>query len=78
MERNRIEVIWKWAKRILPVTLGAIAGYSYYYYVGCSGSCPISGNPYVSTLYGAFAGFLFVDWKSIFGKNSKQEAKENK
>jgi len=46
--------------------------------VGCSGSCPISGNPYVSTAYGAFAGFLFVDWKSLFNKNSKKEIKDEK
>ncbi len=77
MELSRYKIIWKWAKRILPVIGGAIAGYSYYYYIGCNGSCPISGNPYVSTVYGAFAGFLFVDWKSIFNKNKKVETKEN-
>lgn len=75
MELFRFEIIWKWTKRILPVVGGAIAGYSYYYYVGCNGSCPISGNPYVSTVYGAFAGFLFVDWKSIF---NKKKLKDNK
>ena len=77
MELSRYKIIWKWAKRILPVIGGAIAGYSYYYYIGCNGSCPISGNPYVSTVYGAFAGFLFVDWKSIFNKNKKVATKEN-
>jgi hypothetical protein len=77
VELSRYKIIWKWAKRILPVIGGAIAGYSYYYYIGCNGSCPISGNPYVSTVYGAFAGFLFVDWKSIFNKNKKVETKEN-
>lgn len=75
MELFRFEIIWKWTKQILPVVGGAIAGYSYYYYVGCNGSCPISGNPYVSTVYGAFAGFLFVDWKSIF---NKKKLKDNK
>jgi len=76
LERIKFEIIFKWAKRILPVVGGAVAGYAYYYYVGCNGSCPISGNPYVSTVYGAFAGFLFVDWKSIFNKNKKVETKE--
>jgi hypothetical protein len=70
-------MIWKWTKRIFPVIAGAVAGYSYYYYVGCNGSCPISGNPYISTAYGAFAGFLFVDWKSIFNRNKNEGTKEN-
>lgn len=48
-------------KRILPVFVGAVLGYAYYYFIGCrTGSCPISGNPYISTVYGAFAGFVFA------------------
>lgn len=78
MERSRIEIIWKWAKIVFPVVIGGVGGYMYYSYVGCNGSCPISGNPYVSTAYGAFWGFLFVDWKPIFRKLFKKEVKENK
>ncbi len=78
MERIRLEIIWKWAKSILPVIGGAIAGYSYYYYIGCDRGCPITGNPVISTAYGAFAGFLFIDWKAIFNKNKKEETKESK
>lgn len=38
---------------------GAIAGYAWYYFVGCaSGTCPISSNPYISTVYGAVVGVL--------------------
>mgnify|MGYP003423813024 FL=1 len=77
MERIRFEIIFKWAKRIVPVLGGAIAGYAYYYYVGCNRGCAITGNQFISTAYGAFAGFLFVDWKSIFNKNKKVETKEN-
>jgi hypothetical protein len=58
-------MIFKWAKRILPVVIGAAGGYLYYHFIGCNRGCPISGNPYISTLYGTFAGSLFVDWKSI-------------
>jgi len=75
LESSGLEIIWKWSKRILPVLIGATSGYLYYYYVGCNGSCPISGNPYVSTVYGAFAGFIFIDWKSIFKKKEKVEEK---
>jgi hypothetical protein len=46
-------------KKILPVFVGAVIGYAYYYFIGCkSGSCPISGNPWIATIYGAGAGFL--------------------
>lgn len=38
---------------------GAILGFGYYKLVGCrSGSCPITSNPYISTLFGAVMGFL--------------------
>ena len=78
MERRRIEIIWKWTKIALPAIIGAVGGYLYYSYIGCNGSCPISGNPYVSTAYGAFAGSLFVDWKPIFKKIFKKDIKDNK
>lgn len=34
--------------------VGALAGYLLHRVVGCpSGGCPITGNPWVATLYGA-------------------------
>lgn len=52
--------------------LGAVAGYAYWYYVGCmSGSCSITSSPVNSSLYGAAMGGLFI---SIFDK----KAPENK
>lgn len=47
-------------KKILPVLGGGVLGYSYYYFIGCNGSCPISGSPYISTLYGTGLGLLWV------------------
>jgi len=50
-----------WRMRILFSLLGALGGYAYYYYVGCaSGTCPISSNPYISTLYGAGMGLILT------------------
>ena len=48
-------------KRVFPIAAGAILGYAYYYFIGCrTGSCPISSNPYISTIYGAFAGLILA------------------
>ena len=48
-------------KRILFSLLGALSGYAYYYFVGCrSGACPISSNPWISTVYGASIGLFLT------------------
>ena len=50
-----------WAGRALPIVLGAGAGYGYYKFVGCrSGVCPITSNPWISTIYGAVLGSMWV------------------
>ena len=44
---------------VFGVIIGSIAGYLYYYFVGCSsGTCAITSNPINSTLYGAMMGGL--------------------
>jgi uncharacterized membrane protein len=41
------------------VLLGGAAGYAFYRFVGCkTGVCPITANPWISTLYGALIGVL--------------------
>lgn len=43
-------------------TLGAFAGYLYYYFVGCySGTCAITSNPVNSTIYGFILGGLMIE-----------------
>jgi len=64
----------RWLRAGLFLTLGTIAGYSYYYFIGCtSGSCPITSNPYISTGYGMMIG-LFL---SLDSGRKKQKDGEN-
>lgn len=56
----------KWT---IAIGLGAAAGYSYYYFVGCnSGSCAITSSPVNSTIYGAVMGGLLLN---MFKKEPK-------
>jgi len=50
---------------IFGASMGAMAGFAYYYWIGCtSGSCPITSKPVNSMLYGALmGGFLFNMFK---------------
>ncbi len=46
----------------LAVAAGAAAGAAYSYFIGCrTGTCPITSNVWISSLYGAFVGGL-VGW----------------
>lgn len=55
---------------LIGVVVGAIAGYLYYYMIGCSsGSCSITSKPLNSTLYGSFMGGLLF---SMFNKPKKK------
>ncbi len=59
-------------KVILFGLAGAVAGYAYYYFIGCyNGQCMISSNPYISTGYGIAVG-LVLGWKP------KKKATEDK
>ncbi|MFN4286582.1 MAG: hypothetical protein ACK4E8_11550 [Lacibacter sp.] len=66
---------WKW---YLPgLILGAAAGYTYYHFWGCNGTCLITSSPVNSMLYGAVMGTLFNSLfkpsRPLTGKNNKGE-----
>jgi hypothetical protein len=54
----------------IGIVIGALAGYAYYFYVGCaSGTCAITSKPLNATLYGAVMGGLVFN---MFVKDTKK------
>ena len=52
----------KWIFWGIGIIVGTVAGYLYWYYVGCySGSCMITSSPVNSSLYGGLMGMLLVN-----------------
>lgn len=50
----------KYFKKIFPPLLGALLGYLYYYFIGCTGnSCPITSNPWSTIFFGALIGLIW-------------------
>ncbi|MBX3043409.1 MAG: hypothetical protein KIT33_05400 [Candidatus Kapabacteria bacterium] len=61
-----------YVKMSLGVLAGALLGYAYYYFVGCNtGTCPITSNWHISTLYGAAMGFI-----AVFPSKKKSESEK--
>ena len=58
--------ILKYKLEIIGVIIGALAGWCYWYFVGCtSGTCAITSKPVNSTVYGALiGGLLFSSLKN--------------
>jgi tetrahydromethanopterin S-methyltransferase subunit G len=60
----------KYKRDLIGITLGAVAGFLYWKFVGCSsGTCMITSKPINSTLYGAVMGFLVAGIFKIENKN---------
>ncbi|HRX58081.1 MAG TPA: DUF6132 family protein [Eubacteriales bacterium] len=64
-------------KRYLPMLIlaiiGAVGGYLYYRFVGCaSGTCAITSNPVISTIYGGVIGLL-IGYIITPGKKKKED-----
>ena len=54
----------------IGIVIGGLAGYAYYYFIGCSsGTCAITSKPVNSTVYGMVMGGLVLD---LFNKKEKK------
>ena len=67
--------ISSWIKKhrltLIGIPLGAIGGFLYWNFIGCSsGTCPITSSPLNSTLYGMLMGGLLGS--SIKSKKVKE------
>jgi len=66
--KTKVDHFYQWFKAkkritypVLAVAIGIVAGYLYYYYIGCnSGSCPITSSPWSSMGIGVLMGWLLV------------------
>jgi hypothetical protein len=46
---------------IIGALIGGLAGFGYYKLVGCStGTCPLTSNPWSSTIYGMVMGCMIA------------------
>lgn len=54
-------IMGKYGMVAFGVVVGAIAGFAYWHFIGCtSGTCAITSKPVNSTLYGAIMGGLLL------------------
>lgn len=61
----------KYKLQLIGTLVGLLGGFLYYRFIGCnSGGCPITSNPWISTLYGGLMGYLVFD---LFKKKPKKE-----
>jgi hypothetical protein len=59
LEGNRPSSRRNAMRYILGALIGGVAGFAYYKLVGCStGTCPLTSNPWISTVYGMAMGSL--------------------
>ena len=46
---------------IAGIVIGGVLGFGYYKVVGCAtGTCPLTSNPWISTLFGMLVGGLIA------------------
>lgn len=74
-----MQFILKYKLLLLGVVLGSLAGYAYYYFVGCkTGTCAITSSPFNSTVYGAVMGALLLSSFKKEDSNNTQSENEKR
>ena len=69
-----MKIILQHKLTLLGIGIGALGGYLYYHFIGCtSGSCPITSQPVNSTLYGALMGALLFNGFKKENQNSNNK-----
>ena len=69
-----LNLVLKYKKYLIGIVLGALAGFLYWRFIGCSsGTCPITSKWYNTAAYGALIGILMVNSKK---KETKEEEKD--
>lgn len=67
-----MKILLKYKLALAGIIAGAVGGYLYYRFVGCAnGTCAITSDPLISTLYGSVMGGLFFD---VFRKKNNSES----
>ncbi len=62
---------------LIGILIGCLLGFGYYKLVGCpTGGCPITSNPWTSTLYGALMGLLIATSGGSFGAGTDTKKEE--
>ena len=73
------EFLLKYKWKIAGLIIGAIAGFSYWYFIGCaSGTCPIQSHWQQSTFYGGLIGYILPKGpKKNSAKKESDKPEEN-
>lgn len=74
-----MSLLSKYKLTLIGIVVGAIGGYAYYHFEGCTTGCPITSHPLNSMLYGALTGILlFTSFKKESSKNKNHAVKKEK
>ena len=67
-----------WIVTGLGAALGAVAGWLYWHYFGCTSGCAITSSPVNSSLYGAFMGGVLFSMLNTTNVGTEPPKEENK
>lgn len=59
-KQKKISIRKRLIKILTGVFIGALLGFLYYKFFGCTSGCAISSNPYISTIYGSVSGLIIT------------------